>query len=303
MLFGMRFMRGVTVRVPLHISGFWVPYYGPTPTLTGSVGVGLTLKPYFTARITGTDDAVLLNNVEIQGGLRKSIVRLTGVERFGVIAEAPAGLGEGFGLSAALTVAMAISAQLASRHELRLEEAFRYAHIAEVENLTGLGDVIAEALGGGLVVRVKPGPPGLGEAFSIKVRDKINVSTVLLGRVTTPKMLKDLAGRISLYGREALAMFLRKPELGMFAENARLFSRLTGMMSSEVEEKVGHVLRHALRDGCVINFFIKKSLLVVIHGSECLDEVTHELSNLGRVRLLSIAEEGTSVRGLDSLGT
>jgi len=297
MLLGMRFMQGVTVRIPLHVSGFWVPYYGPTPTLTGSVGAGLTLKPYLTASTTDFDDVVSLNNVEIRGGLRNSIVRLTGVKRFGVIAEAPAGLGEGFGLSAALAIAMAISAQLASQHGLRLEEAFRHAHVAEVENLTGLGDVIAEALGGGLVVRVKPGPPGLGEAFSIKVRDRINVSAVPIGRTTTPEMLKDFAGRISLYGREALAKFLRNPGLEAFAENAWLFSRLTGMMSPEVEDKVSDVLKYALRSGCVINFFVKKSLLVVIHGSECLDEVTRELSTLGRVRLLSIAEEGTSVRG------
>lgn len=297
MLSGMRFMREVTLQVPLHVSGFWVPYYGPAPTLTGSVGVGLTLKPYLTAKATGANDVVLLNNVEIQGGLRNSIVRLTGVERFGVAAEAPAGLGEGFGLSAALAIAMAISAQLASQRELRLEEALRHAHIAEVENLTGLGDVIAEALGGGLVVRVKPGPPGLGEAFSIKVRDRINVSTVLIGRTTTPEMLKDFAGRISLHGREAMAKFLKNPELEVFADNARLFSRLTGMMSPEVEGRVSDILRQTLRSGCVINFFVKKSLLVVIHGSECVDEVTRELSKLGRVRLLSIAEEGTSVRG------
>ncbi len=289
-------MQEVTIQVPLHVSGFWVPYYGSTPTLTGSVGAGLTLKPYLTAKVTGVDGAVFLNNVEIQGGLRNSIVRLTGVERFGVAAEAPAGLGEGFGLSAALAIVMAVSAQLTSQHELRLEEAFRHAHIAEVENLTGLGDVIAEALGGGLVVRVRPGPPGLGEAFNVKVRDKVNVSAVLIGRTSTPEMLKDFAGRISLYGREALARFLRNPGLEVFAENARLFSRLTGMMSPEVEGRVSNILKQALRSGCVINFFVKKSLLVVIHGSECLDEVARELSTLGRVRLLSIAEEGTSVR-------
>lgn len=293
----MRFMQEVTVRVPLHVSGFWVPYYGPTPTLTGSVGVGLTLKPYLTARTTDANDTVSLNNTKIQGKLKNSIVRLTGVERFGVVAEAPAGLGEGFGLSAALAIAMAISAQLASQRELRLKEALRHAHIAEVENLTGLGDVIAEALGGGLVVRVKPGPPGLGEAFSIKVRDRVNVSTVLIGRTTTPEMLKDFAGRISLYGREALAKFLRNPGLEAFAENARLFSRLTGMMSPEIEGRVNDILKQTLRSGCVINFFVKKSLLVVIHGAECVDEVTRELGTLGRVRLLSIAEEGTSVHG------
>ena len=293
----MRLMQEVTIQVPLHVSGFWVPYYGLTPALTGSIGAGLTLKPYLTARVTGVDGAVFLNSVEIRGGLRNSIVRLTGVERFGVTAEAPAGLGEGFGLSAALAIAMAVSAQLASRRELCLEEAFRHAHITEVENLTGLGDVIAEALGGGLVVRVRPGPPGLGEAFSIKVRDKVNVSAVLIGRTTTPEMLKDFAGRISLYGREALAKFLRDPGLELFAESAQLFSRLTGMMDPEVEGRVNDILKQAVRSGCVINFFVKKSLLVVIHGSECLDEVTRELSTLGRVRLLSIAEEGTSVRG------
>ncbi len=291
----MRFMQEVTIRVPLHVSGFWVPYYGPTPTLTGSVGVGLTLKPYLTAKVT--DDMVLLNNVKIQGGLRNSIARLTGVERFGVVAEAPAKLGEGFGLSAALAIAMAISAQLASQGKLSLKDALRHAHIAEVENLTGLGDVIAEALGGGLVVRVKPGPPGLGEAFSIKVRDRIDVSTVLIGRTTTPEMLRDFAGRISLYGREAIARFLKDPGLEVFAENARFFSRLTGMMRPEVEGRVSDILRQTLRSGCVINFFVKKSLLVVIHGSECLDEVTRKLSTLGRVRLLSIAGEGTSVHG------
>jgi len=290
-------MQEVTIRVPLHVSGFWVPYYGLTPILTGSVGVGLTLKPYLTAKVTGTDNTVLLNNIEIKGGLKNSIARLTGVEHFGVLANAPAGLGEGFGLSAALAITMAASAQLASQHTLRMSEVFRYAHIAEVENLTGLGDVISEALGGGLVVRVRPGPPGLGEAFSVKVRDKVNVSTVLIGRTTTPEMLKDFAGRISLYGREALARFLRNPGLEVFAESARFFSKLTGMMSPELESRVSDALKQPLRRGCVINFFVKKSLLVVIHGSECVDDVVCKLSTLGRVRLLSIAMEGTSVHG------
>ena len=295
----------VRLRIPLHLSGFWCPNYGRSPPGTGSVGAGITLGPPLTADLMRGAPPLLNGRPVPKEGVNAVLRAVPGASNFSINASAPADLGEGLGVSAALLIALSASA-LVSRgvkpsHEL-LINACRVAHNIEVTGRTGLGDVIAEFVGGGLVVRVRPGPPGVGEAYPIRVRDSLKVVVVRLGTMLTPSMLKQYAGKIAVCGRLALSRFLRNPTLEEFLTQSRWFSNETGMFVA-CSGEARRMLDRLVRRGCVLGYFVKKSLLAVFAGSECADEVadllgsacaSNKLACAGRVKVLGpVAERAT----------
>ncbi|MEM3924275.1 MAG: kinase, partial [Zestosphaera sp.] len=52
------------IKIPLHISGFWVPHVTNNPLTTGSLGAGITLEPPVEAEIKkdALKDEVLVNS-------------------------------------------------------------------------------------------------------------------------------------------------------------------------------------------------------------------------------------------------
>ncbi len=282
--------------VPLHVSGFWVPYYGPTPQLTGSVGAGLILNPSFVAEIGGNN--VILNGEVINFPHQRTILQVTGGLGGGIKATAPSMLGEGFGLSAALSLAISVSSISSLGIEPLLPDAGRIAHYAEILHMTGLGDVIAQLTGGELVVRVKPGPPGIGEAYPLREKTSglVTVSGILKD-FTTPQMLTELAPKIRSCGAEAMSMFLRDESLQNFIDVSRWFSTCTGMMNHEVVEKISEFLKPFMKAGSVLGFFVKKGLLVVISNREYSRTMVEglKMSGVRKVNIFRIGGSGAKV--------
>ncbi len=283
------------VKVPLHVSGFWIPNYSLCPLITGSVGAGLLLRPALNAAALASGDEALINNRKVPEELVMTIKRLIPVNGVDLKARSAVELGEGYGLSAAILISLALSAMMRMGVRADLIKASRIAHLAEVLCGTGLGDVIAEVEGSELVVRVKPGPPGIGEVFNVRIKDSVAIETVRVGRLTTPVMLRDLAEPITKYGRIAMSRFMRRPGLEEFLESSRLFSRLTGMLSADMELRIKELLKNLISSGCVIGYYVKKSLLTVVSGSECAEEVINKLSSIGEVKLLYPSKTPASV--------
>ena len=98
-------------------------------------------------------------------------------------------IGGGFGCSAAgaLSTALALNEEL--QLNLKKEKCGQIAHIAEVENRTGLGDVIGSYFGG-FEVRIKPGAPGIGEIRARIIQD-VNVICASGGNLETKSILTD----------------------------------------------------------------------------------------------------------------
>ena len=147
---------------------------------------------------------------------------------------------QGFAMSAAGSLSAALAACEAIGIDHR--KAFEAAHIAEVKNLTGLGDV-AGISAGAMDLRVEPGLPPFGRVERIDIEAEL-VLSVLGKPIKTPGILRDPEKRraISVAGNKCVTEFSEHKTLehlfalGMeFVEEAGLISPevLRGIMAAE----------------------------------------------------------------------
>lgn len=286
------------LKVPLHITGFWVPHITNNPLTTGSLGAGITLEPFVEAEIKESPkDEVLVNSRVLKHDLIDVVKKIVRVDKINAEITSPSYLGEGLGFSAALSIVVAASALLNSGKPLTLNRVGVVAHEAEVSLMTGLGDVVAELRGGGLVVRLKPGAPGVSELDVVPVRSSVSIIPCIIKEgLTTPQMLRNYWHAIKKAGEKAYKKFIAEPTFDRFLELSNEFSKEV-FMSKETEEKLKELLRKYLSSGNVITYFIKKGTLVIV-----LDKPDDELmSTLKRSfsKVLGVfkpASEGTSIK-------
>jgi len=273
------------IMVPLHISGFWIPYFEPNPLLTGSIGAGIAVEPAVTGVTRNEEEGIILNERRIPEDIVKELSRFTphGIPPLKI--SSPVGLGLGYGLSSAISWIISISSLARlyctgkADEELMLK-AGKIAHIIEVTYRTGLGDTIAQLLGRGLVVRFKPGAPGIGEVLSIDINDNIRIVTTSLARMNTPEMLSRLGPKLKVCGRVAYSSFLKNESLTTFLSSAEYFSKCTGMAEA-LNEDLSKDLKTYERRGCLLGYFIKKGLLVCVCDASCSSEITSFLGSHG----------------------
>lgn len=251
--------------MPLHISGIWIPHYTSSYLETGSRGVGLTVTSYLIAEETSKCN-ITLNNREVLVDQALETCRDLGVNT-GVRSNSHFNLGSGFGLSAALLISHSLIAYSATSKPLL--RALQHAHILEVKYRTGLGDVIAEYMGG-FIVRTKPGAPGIGIAYKIPIKSRIDLVLVELGiGESTSQMLSRMSRELLVESEELLERVLEAQDLEVFFESSRLFtSRLFNY------NRVREILRD-LRG--IIDYYLKKSALVIWCEKEFIDELISEL--------------------------
>lgn len=287
------------VSVPLHISGFWVPYITNNPLTTGSLGAGITLEPLVKAEIEedSLKDEVLVNSSVLSHDLVSIVKRIVGADRINAKITSPSYLGEGLGFSAALSIVVATSALRNLGKPLTLNKVGVVAHEAEVSLMTGLGDVVAELRGGGLVVRLKPGAPGVSELDVIPVRDSVSVIPCIIKReLTTPQMLRDYWYVIREAGEKAFKKFIVEPTFDRFLELSVEFSKSV-FMNRETDEKLKELLRKHLSSGSVVTYFLKKGTLVVISDKPDEELMNKLRESFGRVLgVFKLTSEGTSIK-------
>ncbi|MEM1935474.1 MAG: hypothetical protein QW740_03530 [Sulfolobales archaeon] len=251
----------VIIQVPLNISGFWIPYRGRTHEDTGSYGASLTIEPPAVFKVTRGSCPVYINSVCIEEYHPVAQeLSAAGVSIYGL---SPVPLGVGSAVSGALAIALAFS-YLYLKKGIRPDPADvgLLAHKIEVEVGGGLGDVICQFVGGGLVLRRKPGPPGIGEAIPIPTEDVEITLGVLRERMTTKEMLSRFADKFTSVGLEVYRRFTVEPSLKSFLKLSKEFSIDVGFMPRETVEVLEVEFRN-IRG--VLGYFVKKSLLVVVH--------------------------------------
>ena len=174
------------------------------PTKMHSLGMGLTVQEGVVATVSrGSRTAIVFNGSEIPFPTVAGVVeKLTSIS-MRIELESPLPLSSGFGLSgaSALATAYALNALLElgkSAEELAME-----AHVAEVENLTGLGDVCAQ-YHGGCLVKLREGHPLAAKPLGIREQP---VYYRYFGPISTREVLKDPAQkeRINSAADRALA--------------------------------------------------------------------------------------------------
>ena len=140
----------------------------PEATKMHSLGMGFTITEGVVVTISQHDSqtTVRFNGSEIHFPTVVSVIQKLTPQPMRVEIDSPLPLGCGFGLSGAASLATAYALNVLLGLGKSEEELAMTAHVAEVENRTGLGDVCAQ-YHGGCLVKLKIGYPLAAERLPI----------------------------------------------------------------------------------------------------------------------------------------
>lgn len=218
--------------VPGHVTVFFSPHWRDDPARTGSTGAGLTLSDGVRVRYEpDSGPGVTLNGESIAvEPVGRVLEALAASGR--VVAESELPIGEGFGVSGAMTLGTALAANHALGGARTENELVTLAHVAEVRSNTGLGDVVAQARGG-VPVRLAPGAPGHGALDGIPVAERVEYCS--FGELSTADVITGDRRRLSAAGERALADLRDRPTLETLFEAGRRFARDADLLTPRVE--------------------------------------------------------------------
>lgn len=225
--------------VPSHITGFFAAKRSDDPKTSGSIGCGLALVLGAT---TAVEDAlqteIILNERSSDAPVSRYVVERLAKSPVRVRTKLDMPLGSGFGASGAGALGCALALNAHFDLGLTADQAASVAHVAEVSNGTGLGDVIGQSTGG-LVIRLEPGAPGIGRVDRIPV-PPLKVNYVVSGPISTKEVLSDKATMkaVNEAGEAALKELLRRPTLRDFMRLSRWFTVQAGLASDWVLDAI-----------------------------------------------------------------
>lgn len=290
-----------TATAPCHVSAFFVPHVVPRePERTGSAGAGICLDRHVTAhvRIAETDEPSVSVARERGGEARvteAALRMLLGERRLAVTCTVHEGapVGQGFGVSAAS--ALSASFALARCLGEGRSDALRAAHLAEVRQRTGLGDVVGSFLGG-VVLRSSPGLPPYGAQTNIPADGDLVVATVD-EPIDTAGLLRDRRrlAEVTDVGRTCLETVLARPSLEAILETGAHFARETGLVAPATLDAI---------DACAEGGLAMAAMLgntVVAYGDRAV--LVDVLSAWGEPEVVGIDQAGLRlVRSEQALG-
>jgi len=215
---------------PAHITGFFFIHDDAEPLKMGSCGCGFTLEDGVctTAWPAGRTE-IYLDGKPSEASTTRTVIELLAGQPVHVETELDIPIGGGLGASGA----GAFSTALAINEALGLGKAYNElsyaAHVAEVKNRTGLGDVAGMTLGG-VVIRLRPGAPFVLDRIPSASRD---IYYINFGPISTKGVLSDARekARINEAGRKCLRELLKAPTFEHFMKLSREFSVSTGLIS------------------------------------------------------------------------
>lgn len=154
----------------------------------GSIGVGFTINKGVEAEISKSKKtAVYFNKEYIHFPTVESVIRRLTDKKIRVLLNSPLPLGYGFGLSGASALATAFALNKELNLSKNRDELVRIAHIAEIENKTGLGSVGTQATGG-FLLKTSPGLPVKTIKYPF-IKEKIHL--YIIDRLLTSEVLSN----------------------------------------------------------------------------------------------------------------
>ena len=228
-----------SVFVPGHVTGFFNIENHEISLKNGSCGAGFLLSRGVKSTISPSDRLSIDVNQGDETVIEEVLKILEIDDTFKITQDIQLPIGAGFGTSAA----SAFSLTLAINEFLNLgysqELCGQIAHMAEINLGAGLGDVIAQT-GKGIVLRTKPGAPGIGEIESF--RKDVFIAYKTFGTIKTSDIISDPHHRevLSQVGLKYLELFEKETTLENFLSFSNSFSIETELMSDEVRNLVDY---------------------------------------------------------------
>ncbi len=227
---------------PGHITGFFQIHEHNDPHRKGSTGCGIVLNAGVTTEVKVGKSVemteIFLNGKKVEGKTTRTVVEMMTDEpvRVKSWSEIPVGCGFGASGAGALGTAYALNRALSLNNTVK--SLTEYAHVAEVVNRSGLGDIAAQS-NGGVVIRLQPGGPEFGSIDRIPAPEA-RVFCITLGEISTDLVLTNevAAGKINAAGKAAMLELLKKPTLENFMHQAKDFAGKTGLMSSTAQDVI-----------------------------------------------------------------
>jgi pantoate kinase len=271
--------------VPSHITGFFAAKRQDDPKLSGSIGCGLCLDLGATTSVEASEETeILLNGMVSEAPVTRYVLKRLANKPVRVKTELDMPFGSGFGASGAGALGCAYALNDRFGLGLTANQAAEVAHVAEVTNRTGLGDVIAQNTGG-LVVRLEPGAPGTGRIDRIPV-PPLKVDYVVRGPISTRDVLTDrtLMKAINQSGIIALKELLKRPTLVDFMHLSRRFTLHSGLASQWAIDAIESVESA----GGMASMIMLGDAVFAFGGSEAL-------KSFGEVQTTLISQRGANL--------
>ena len=149
-------------------------------------------------------------------------------------------IGAGFGTSAGGSLTAGLALKEALDLPLTYNQIGKIAHVAEIQNQTGLGTVSSLTSIGGCVLVVEPGAPGICQLDRIPITPDYAVVAGFFKSSLPKIILTDPKKRqvINFYGKKTLKAILAEPSLENFLECCWAFSEKAGFTTENVRRLV-----------------------------------------------------------------
>lgn len=240
----------LSVFVPSHITGFFEIIQNSNPLLKGSKGAGITLDEgvVTNTKIKDGNGNIIINVNNKEDSLNtisKKTVKLI-LDRYNVNIQdydiyinhdSKLPIGAGFGTSAAFALGISFTLPKLMGINISFKEAGEIAHLAEISQSSGLGDVISEMFGG-CVIRLNEGSPVKGIIDKIPITKPIYVITKTIGLLETKDIIENPIHQkhINQSGSILLNRLVNNPSISNFMKLSRKFANDTQLISKEIAE-------------------------------------------------------------------
>lgn len=222
---------------PAHITGFFYAFEDEDPLKMGSCGCGFTLEHGVSTSVQPADRTeVYIDGVKSDAPTTRTVIELLTDHSAHVESTMGLPIGGGFGASGAGAFSTALALNQAFRLGATYNDLAYAAHVAEVKNRTGLGDIAGMTMGG-VVIRLWPGTPFRLDRIPIAPRD---IYCVHFGPISTKSVLADPKEKalINAAGKKCLKELLKAPTFENFMRLSRRFSVETGLISKKARDAV-----------------------------------------------------------------
>ena len=240
----------LSVFVPSHITGFFEIIQNSNPLLKGSKGAGITLDEgvVTNTKIKDGNGNIIINVNNKEDSLNtisKKTVKII-LDRYNVNIQdydiyinhdSKLPIGAGFGTSAAFALGISFTLSKLMGINISFKEAGEIAHLAEISQSSGLGDVISEMFGG-CVIRLNEGSPVKGIIDKIPITKPIYVITKTIGLLETKDIIENPIHQkhINQSGSILLNRLINNPSISNFMKLSRKFANDTQLISKEIAE-------------------------------------------------------------------
>lgn len=218
---------------PANVSCIFRTYYGDDALSTGSHGLGFTLEDGVVVEASKGGSEIIVDSVISNFPTVSDVARKLAPSEVRLEIKSSMEFGSGFGLSGASALATAYALNELFDLGKNKSELALIAHVAEVENGTGLGDVAGQ-LHGGIMLRVDEGEPLSVRNLDIsankiyyKVFGPIETREVISSE--EKRKLIDQAGASALNAIQSLG----EATFEDLVEVSKVFSYESGLLKSE----------------------------------------------------------------------